>query len=54
MTKMFGVRLDVELIKRMKKHVKEVKQFRLYSSGELVRESVENFLKEVEKNDRKN
>ena len=43
-----GARLPEHLTDKMKKHVKEIKKFRSYSLQELVREAVENFLKETE------
>lgn len=51
--KAVGLSLSEELIKKMKDHVAEVKKYRLYSLGELVREAVEHFLKEIENGDRK-
>ena len=47
-----GARLPEHLTEKMKERVKEVKKFRSYSLQELVREAVENFLKEKE-NDRR-
>lgn len=51
--KAVGLSLSEELMQKMKVHVAEVKKYRLYSLGELVREAVEHFLKEIENGDRK-
>lgn len=46
--KMIGISLGEDLIGKMKAYVQTIKQFRSYTLGELVRESVEKYLKEKE------
>ena len=47
MVKMLAVRLNDQLVQRMKDRVAQVKKERTYSLGELVRVAVEKHLKEI-------